>query len=159
MKPLKKVAFKYVPLHEIKPYENNAKLHPVKQLQGLSKSISDFNFLQPIVLDKNNVIVAGHGRYEAAAAIGMAEVPCAVADDLTDEQIKAYRLIDNELAKTGMDFSILNMEVASLIDFPFHDYGVEFSPVEMPAFKEENDTLNDDEELITCPKCEHRFVK
>ncbi len=127
---LKKVEFKYIPLHEIKPYENNAKLHPVKQLQGLSKSIGDFNFLQPIVIDKNNVIVAGHGRYEAAAAIGMAEVPCALAEDLTEDQIKAYRLIDNELAKTGTDFDILQLEVASLPDFPFEDYGVEFPEIE-----------------------------
>ncbi len=120
-----------VPLHEIKPYENNIKQHPVKQLESISHSIKSFGFKQPLVLDRNNVIVCGHARYEAAAALGIESVPCEIADELSEEQISAYRILDNEIAAQGYtDLIKLNVELGKLPDFDFKPFNIEFPKVE-----------------------------
>ena len=82
-------------IHELIPYEKNARKND-KAVPLVAKSIEQFGFKVPIVIDKNNVIVCGHTRYKAAHALGIEEVPCIIADDLTDQQIKAYRLADNK---------------------------------------------------------------
>jgi DNA modification methylase len=131
-----------IPLHEIKPYENNVKQHPVRQLEGLTQSINRFGFKQPIVIDKNNVIVAGHARYEAAAAIGYEELLCVLADDLSEEEINAYRILDNEIAANGStDFDALQIELAKLPDFDFTPFNVEF-----PSIEEVKEGLTDEDE-------------
>lgn len=120
-----------VPLHEIKPYENNAKQHPVKQLEAIVNSIKEFGFRQPIVVDRNNVIIAGHARYEAAAAMGMNEVPCEYADDLTPQQVNAYRILDNEIANLGyVDVQLRARELEALPDFDFTPFNVEFKTID-----------------------------
>lgn len=119
-----------IQLHELKPYERNAKIHSVKQLEGIAQSIQRFGFLQPLVVDKNNVIVAGHGRYEAAAALGMLELPCVTVDDLSEAEIRAYRLLDNKLAETGTDLKILNFELSDL-HFDFSPFKVEFKSINL----------------------------
>lgn len=121
----------WIPLHEIKPYEHNAKRHPITQLEGITKSIQEFGFLQNIVVDKNGVIICGHGRYEALAALGAETIPCVVADHLTDEQVHAYRLLDNELARTGWDNEQLAYDL-SLTDYDFSKFGVEFNGLAFP---------------------------
>jgi DNA modification methylase len=119
-----------VPLHLIRPYENNVKQHPVKQLESVANSIKDFGFRQNIVLDKNNVIVAGHARYEAAAALGIQELPCEIADDLTEEQINAYRILDNEIAMQGYTDALkLNIEMAKLPDFDFKPFNLDIPKI------------------------------
>ena len=90
----------YVRLSEIKSYERNAKKHPPEQVERIAKSLQEFGWKQPLVIDRNNVIVTGHGRYLAAKSIGEKTVPCIRADDLTDEQIQAYRLIDNKVSES-----------------------------------------------------------
>jgi len=90
-------------LDDLKPYENNPRFND-DAVEYVAKSIKEFGFKVPIVIDKNNVIVAGHTRYKASMELGLEEVPCVVADDLTDEQIKAYRLADNKVS----DYSIWN---------------------------------------------------
>lgn len=75
-------------IEEIKPYKKNAKNHPPEQINALAKSIKEFGFNQPIVIDKNNVIIVGHGRYEAAKVLGLEEVPVIVAD-LDEERARA----------------------------------------------------------------------
>lgn len=81
------------------------------------QSIKEFGFKVPIVLDKNNVIVCGHTRYEAAKKLKMAAVPCVIADDLTENQIKAYRLADNKVAEfSTWDFDILKDELFAIDD-------------------------------------------
>ena len=85
-------------IDELKPYENN----PRKNDGAVSKvaaSIREFGFKVPIVIDRNDVIVCGHTRYKAAVDLGLQSVPCIVADDLTDEQIKAFRLADNKVSE------------------------------------------------------------
>ena len=148
-----------IPLHEIKPYENNVKQHPVRQLESLSNSVKRFGFRQNIVLDKNNVIVAGHARYEAAAALGLSELPCEIADDLTDEEINAYRILDNEIASQGYtDLIKLNVELEKLPNFDFVPFNVAFDPIniEVPTLTESEPKP---EKLIVCPSCSHEFSK
>ena len=121
-----------VPIHAIKPYENNVKQHPVAQLEILVKSIQRYGFRGTILLDKNNVIVAGHARYEAASVAGLSELPCEYADDLTEEQIIEYRILDNKIASMGFDDNDKFLEEAAKVpDFNWDDFGVELPTVEV----------------------------
>ena len=108
---------------EIKPYEKNPRKndHAVK---FVAASIEQFGFKVPIVIDKDGVIVAGHTRWKAAKKLGIEKVPCVVADDLSDEQIKAFRLADNKVSeKADWDFELLNEELDEIIDFDMSDFG------------------------------------
>lgn len=87
-----------MPVSEVRPYEKNPRKN-AGAVQYVKASIEKFGFRQPIIIDKNRVIVCGHTRLLAAKSIGMAEVPCIFADDLTEEQVKAYRLADNKVAE------------------------------------------------------------
>ena len=104
-------------ISEIKPYERNPRRND-EAVTYLVESISSFGFKQPIVVDKDGVIVAGHTRFKAAKQLGMTEVPCVVADDLTPEQIKAFRLADNKVGEIATwDFELLHLELDDLEDF------------------------------------------
>lgn len=92
---------------QLVPYEFNAKEHPERQIAKLAKSINDFGFLVPIVIDEKNHIAAGHGRWLAAKKLRLKKIPVVFAEDLTDEEINKFRLLDNELAKTGRDHGLL----------------------------------------------------
>ena len=83
-------------MSEITPYAKNAKKHPKEQVEHIANSIKEFGFQQPLVVDKNNVLVIGHGRLLAAKKLKMQTVPVVCAEDLTDEQIAALRLADNK---------------------------------------------------------------
>jgi DNA modification methylase len=100
-------------ISKIKPYEKNAKVHPKKQIEQVANSIKEFGFNQPIVLDKNNVIIVGHGRYEAAKLLGLDDVPT-ITVDLTEEQAKAYRLADNKLNESEWDMKLAVDELKEL---------------------------------------------
>lgn len=119
-----------VDLHNLIAYENNSKIHSVAQLEGIAQSIKKFGFVQDIVIDENFVIVAGHGRYEAAAALGMSQIPCIMIDKLTDDEIAAYRILDNKLAEGGTDQTKLSLELDK-ISFDFSPFKMEFKPVEI----------------------------
>jgi len=93
---------KQVKVENITPYEKNAKKHPKKQIEQIARSIEAFGFNQPIVVDKENVIVVGHGRFEAAKKLGMKEVPC-LQVDLNQDKVKAYRLADNKLNESDWE--------------------------------------------------------
>lgn len=113
---LKKIA-------DIRPYENNPRKND-DAVKYVAESIKSFGFKVPIVIDKNGVIVAGHTRYKAAKKLNYTEVPCIVADDLTDEQIKAFRLADNKVAeKAEWDFELLECELDELFDFDMTVFG------------------------------------
>jgi ParB-like chromosome segregation protein Spo0J len=99
----------------LKAYERNAKLHPKKQVQQIANSIREFGFINPIIIDENKVIIAGHGRFEAAKQLGLEKVPTIAADHLSQAQKKAYRLADNKLAmNSGFDEELLKVELAEL---------------------------------------------
>ena len=101
-------------LSELKPYANNPRKNK-GAVQGVADSIKEFGFKNPIVIDKDGVIVAGHTRYEAAKQLGYKSVPCIIADDLTDEQIKAFRLVDNKTAeKAEWDLPKLDLELMEI---------------------------------------------
>ena len=111
-------------LKDIKPYEKNPRKND-NAVEYVANSIKEFGFQQPIVIDKNGVIVAGHTRYKASKKLGLEKVPCIIADDLTDEQIKAYRLADNKVSeKSGWDFNLLNNELSEIlnIDMEMFDF-------------------------------------
>lgn len=111
-------------LNDITPYERNPRNNK-NAIDYVAKSIKEFGFKQPIVIDRNNVIVCGHTRYEASKKLKLKEVPCVVADDLTDEQIKAYRLADNKVAEfSEWDNDLLTDELLGL-DLDMEQFGFE----------------------------------
>lgn len=104
----------YKKIGELKPYENNPRKND-EAVDAVAASISEFGWKVPVIIDTDNVIVAGHTRYKAAKKLGIEDIPCIVADDLTDEQIKAYRLVDNKVGElAGWDFTGLALEMAKL---------------------------------------------
>lgn len=109
-------------LTEIKPYEKNAKRHDEKQVNAVAKSIEEFGFVQPIVVDKNGVIVIGHCRYEAAKQLGLEKVPCVTAEELTEQEIDALRLVDNKTNESHWDFDVLGEEIGNIPDIDFTEY-------------------------------------
>ena len=104
----------YLKLDSIHPYEKNPR-HNAPAVDPVAASIKEFGFKVPIIIDKDNVIVAGHTRFAAAKKLGMTEVPCIKADDLTEEQIKAFRLADNKVSELAeWDFKLLGEELEGL---------------------------------------------
>ena len=137
-----------VPIYDIKPYENNAKKHTDAQIEEIAKSIHDFGFNQNLVIDKNNVLVVGHGRWEAAKLLGLDTVPCVRAENLTDEQIRLYRLVDNRVATTPIDVDIELAELES-IDLDISDYSFEMFDMDSIEAVEGFDENNNDREYFT----------
>ena len=105
----------YKSIKELKPYKKNAKKHPKEQVEQIANSIKEFGFTQPVLIDRNNCVVAGHGRILGAKKAGLKEVPTLCLDDLTEEQIKAYRLADNKLNESEWDFNLLDEELSDLL--------------------------------------------
>ena len=147
-----------VNLSDLKPYERNPRNND-DAVAAVAKSIEHFGFKVPIIIDKDNIIVAGHTRMKAAMILGLEKVPCIVADDLSEEQIKAFRLADNKVAElASWDFSELEKELDELkdmeLDFDMSEFGFD-SPeigggteqVEDP--EEEEDPFDDIEKLET----------
>lgn len=110
---------------EVKPYEKNPRKND-QSVDKVANSIKEFGFKVPIVVDKNNIIVCGHTRYKAAKKLGLSVVPCVVADDLTEEQIKAYRLADNKVGEDSLwDMDLLNEELGDILELDMSDFGFE----------------------------------
>lgn len=139
---------KTMKLTDLIPYENNPRNND-GAVEYVANSINQFGFKVPIVVDKNNVIVAGHTRYLAAERLGLDEVPVIIADDLTDKQIKAYRLADNKTAeRASWDFEKLTDEIADIeMDFNLPDFG--FGEFELDVLKNGEDF--DEEEFDDLP--------
>ena len=109
-----------VSLRLLKPYENNAKIHGKEQIEKLKKSIEEFGFLNPCLIDRDYNLIAGHGRVMAAQKLGWESVPCVFVEGLTEEQRKAYILADNRLAELATwDDVIVQNELAGLLDVGF----------------------------------------
>ena len=118
------------------PYERNTKKHDKTQINNVAESIKEYGFVQPIVIDKDNVVVIGHCRLLAAKQLKMKEVPCVCVEDLTEEQVKALRIVDNKSNESEWDFDFLADELAELdlsgfdFDFSFGTEGEDYSPDE-----------------------------
>lgn len=118
----------YKKIDDVIPYENNPRKNK-NAVDYVAKSIKEFGFKNPIIIDKNNVIVAGHTRVLAAKKLGLKEVPTIMADDLTDEQIKAFRLADNKVAEfTEWDDDLLKLELDD-IDIDMADFGFNLNDI------------------------------
>ena len=139
---------------ELIPYEKNPRQNQAA-IGPVAASIRDFGFKVPIVIDKDNVIVAGHTRLAAAQQLGMTEVPVIVADDLTPAQIKAFRLADNKTAEMAdWDFNLLDDELAE-IDFDMTEYGFEdtdFDWADVADISKDN-YEEPDHTKLRCPVC------
>jgi site-specific DNA-methyltransferase (adenine-specific) len=144
-------------VNDLIPYDNNPRKND-EAVKYVKASIEQFGFKVPIVIDADGVIVAGHTRVKAAKELGMEEVPCIVADDLTPEQIKAYRLADNMTAsKSEWDIELLNTELLDLeANFDMADFGFEIYPP-TGILPEAIDLQSDGDDVNVkqyhCPKC------
>ena len=135
------------PISEVIPYEKNPRIND-NAVPAVMKSIDEFGFKVPIVIDKNGTIVTGHTRLKAAKKLGMKTVPCIVADDLTPEQIKAFRLADNKVAEAAeWDMELLNEELDGIIDIDMSDFN--FGDITDSPSSE--DVVEDDGENIELP--------
>ena len=127
-----------IKIDSIIPYEKNPRRND-EAVKFVKNSIKEFGFKQPIIIDKDNVIVCGHTRHRAAVELKLSEVPCIYADDLSDEQIRAFRVADNKVAeKAGWNIKLLQEEIRSLPDFNFLDFGFDFS---MPGKNKPNERM------------------
>lgn len=113
----------YRPIKELKPYKKNAKKHNKEQVEQIANSIKEFGFTQPVIIDKHDCVVAGHGRILGARKAGLKQVPTVCLDELTEEQIKAYRLVDNKLNESDWDYSLLDEEIEQLTDMDMDLFG------------------------------------
>lgn len=153
---MKKLEIKYIPIDDIKPYKNNPRLNE-DAIPYVMNSIKEFGFKNPIILDKNNVIVAGHTRLESAKRLDIKEVPVIYADDLTEEQIKAFRLADNKVAEKSLwDYTKLDEELDSIldIDMSMFDFDINTDDLELD-YDNENEVEDINKKLCRCPKCGH----
>lgn len=172
-----RVAVKGLPtvrIDELKPYENNAKIHGPEQIEQLRRSLREFGFVSPVLIDEDKNLIAGHGRVEAARAEGMTEVPYVTVSDLTEAQRRAYIIADNRLAETGeWDAARLKFEMEELSTLSFDTSLTGFTMGEIetiyvsaherhaPGAAEEAEALELDETLTRresalqchCPKC------
>lgn len=133
------------PISELKPYEKNPRVND-KAVDYVANSIKEFGFKVPIVIDKDGVIVAGHTRLKAAEKLGLESVPTITADDLTEEQIKAFRIADNKTAEfSEWNFDFLAEEIQDINDIDMTLFGVDLSAFdEEQEIEEDNFSENDD---------------
>ena len=119
-----KLNITYRQIKELKPYKKNAKKHNKEQVGQIANSIKEFGFTQPVIIDKHDCVVAGHGRILGAKKAGLKQVPTVCLDELTEEQIKAYRLVDNKLNESEWDKKTLKEELDELYgSFSMEDFG------------------------------------
>ena len=146
---------KLVKIAKIKPYDRNPRNND-GAVDAVAASIKEFGWQQPIVVDRDGVIIAGHTRYKAAQKLKCKEVPVVVAENLTDEQVRAYRLPDNKTGElAGWDFSALEEELAGIAEIDMSLFG--FVDKEMAEAVDLSDEPEDGGDnggkLMHCPKC------
>ena len=151
------------PIGELKPYKNNPRIND-KAVDAVAASIKEFGFKQPCVIDTDNVLICGHTRLKAAQKLGLSEIPCILADDLTDDQIKAFRLADNKTAELAeWDFSLLDFELEN-IDMDMSEFGFEIGTDDIEDFdynvdeKTDSEFTEKEENYVECPCCGMRFI-
>ena len=132
-----------VPIEKLVPYINNARTHSPEQIQKLRSSLREFGFINPVIIDRDYGVIAGHGRIAAAKEEGIAEVPCVFADHLSEAQKKAYIIADNRMAMdAGWDEELLRVEIEAL-------QGMDFDPLLTGFDEKELSKLFDDGKDVT----------
>ena len=149
-------------IEDIRPYENNAKLHPQEQIEQIKKSIQEFGNNDPIAIDEDNIIIEGHGRYEALKQLEYKEVECIRLSHLSEEQKKAYILVHNKLTmNTGFDFNILNEELEKIENIDMQDFDfMRIDDIDLDNFFEEKrevEEIEKEKKEIQCPHCKMYF--
>lgn len=138
-----------VKIEKVKPYDKNPRKNKAA-VDYVANSIKEFGFQQPIVVDKDMVVIAGHTRLKAAKKLKLKEVPVVIADNLTEEQVKAYRLADNKTAeKAEWDFDLLTDELLSLQELDFekpqkNNLHPTMKPIKLFDYQIKNNTKGDD---------------
>ena len=158
------------PIEGLIPYARNSRTHSDEQVAQIAASIREFGWTNPVLVDGDNGIIAGHGRVLAARKMGMAEVPCIELAHLSEAQKKAYIIADNKLAlNAGWDNELLALELGELhaADFDMALLGFDASELSIkmgmgadftPGTEEDQSRL-DEKSPITCPACGHEFHK
>lgn len=129
--------YENVNISKLKPYENNARTHSPEQIDKIVRSIEEFGFINPVLIDGDFGIIAGHGRVMAATKMGMTEVPCLFIEDLTEAQKRAYIIADNKLAlDAGWDDELLRIEIGELqaMDFDVSLTGFDLADFELEDY-------------------------
>lgn len=144
-------------VEELTPYERNPRRND-EAVKFVKASIEQFGFKVPIVIDANNIIVAGHTRLKAAEELGLKEVPCIVADDLTEEQVRAFRLADNKTGEAAeWDYTKLAAEMDALADkYNMGDFGfvgADLTDYDSLFVEHEGDAKERAPDMVTCPHC------
>lgn len=146
----------YRNIKELKPYKKNAKKHPKEQVERIANSIREFGFTQPVLVDKNGCVVAGHGRILGAKVAGLTQVPTVCLDDLTEEQIKAYRLVDNKLNESEWDVNLLDEEIKTLaedIDMSLFGFDLDMTDEELELEMEKEVRFRTKEKHLVIVPC------
>lgn len=144
------MTIKEIKINDLKEYENNPRTND-EAVEKVASSIKEFGFKVPIVIDKNNVIIAGHTRLKAAKLLNLEMVPCVIADNLTDEQVKAYRLADNKVGELAeWDYDLLDKEIQKVGFENLSNYGFEQFEVKENSEKTSEEV---DEGKVQCPRC------
>lgn len=158
---MKEMKIEYKNIDEVIPYENNPRKND-EAVDYVANSIKEFGFKVPIIVDKENVIVTGHTRLKAAIKLGLKEVPVIYADDLTEEQIKAFRIADNKVSEySTWDLDKLDIELED-INLDMSEFGIlKTEDVNLDEFFEDKEDKDKEEikETITCPYCNKEFIK
>lgn len=152
----------YKKIEELKPYENNPRFND-DAVKYVANSIKQFGFKVPIIIDKNGVIVAGHTRYKASMELGLKELPCIVADDLNEDQIKAFRLADNKVGEYSLwNYELLSDELNDILNIDMKDFGFLDTDIDIDWNKEIEEDIEKDkpkeEVYFECPYC-HEKIK
>lgn len=152
-----------LPVSQLKPYDKNPRVHPADQIEKLCASIREFGFIQPILVNADYQITAGHGRYEAAKQLGLETVPCLMEAHLTETQRRAFIEADNRLAEgSSWDMKIVCSELQALqaVGFDLNLTGFDpkiLEPKQPPKKRKERESVKT-EKLCTCPQCGYEFV-
>ena len=128
-------------LSEIKPYERNAKKHDETQIKNVMESINKFGFVQPIVVDKDKVVIIGHCRLIAAKRLHMKDIDCVIADKLSEEDVKRLRLLDNKLNESEWDYDLLKDDIPEL---DFSDFDIDWGIDDIDAASAAGDVIEDE---------------
>ena len=139
----------YKKVTELIPYEKNTKKHDKKQIKNVATSIDKYGFVQPLVIDKNNVVIIGHCRLLGAKHLKMDEVPCVCADELTEEEVNALRIVDNKSNESEWDMDFLAEELGTvdLSAFDF-DFGITFEEEPTEIVEDEAPEIDEESEPI-----------
>lgn len=162
-----KLQIEYLPTDQLQMYDGNANIHSAHQIDQIAESIEEFDFSSPILAWHNEegdaVIVAGHGRLMAARKLGIEELPVVFLDHMTDEQRRAFTIVENQLTRLSeFDMGILEVELENITSIDMTQFDIDIDVPEVGEITNGSkeidvDSFNDDKFEHECPRCGFRF--